>query len=37
MIKSFNVIYQDINAQKFEPYDVMPYLVDEYDKAEDND
>lgn len=35
MIKSFNVIYQDINAQKFEPYDVMPYLVDEYDKAED--
>ena len=30
MIKSFNVIYQNFNAQKFEPYDVMPYLVDEY-------
>lgn len=33
MIKSFNVIYQNFNAQKFEPYDVMPYLVDEYNKA----
>lgn len=35
MIKSFNVIYQNINTQKFEPYDVMLYLVDEYNKAKD--
>lgn len=30
MIKSFNVIYQNINTQKFEPYDVIPYFIDEY-------
>lgn len=33
-MKSFNVIWQDFNCQKFEPYDVMPYFVDEYNKAE---
>lgn len=30
MIKSFNVIYQNFNAQKFEPYDVIPYFIDKY-------
>lgn len=32
-MKSFNVIRQDFNRKKFEPYDVMPYFVDEYNKA----
>ena len=34
-MKSFNVIWQDFNARKFEPYDVMPYLIKEYNKTED--
>lgn len=33
-MKSFNVIINDFNRDTFEPYDVMPYLVDEYNKAE---
>lgn len=33
-MKSFNVIWQDFNARKFEAYDVMPYFIDEYNKAE---
>lgn len=31
-MKSFNVIYQDINKGTFEPYDVLPYFIDEYQK-----
>lgn len=34
-MKSFNVIWQNINSQKFEPYNVMPYLVEQYNKAKD--
>lgn len=29
-MKSFNVIWYNINKDKFEPYDVMPYLISEY-------
>jgi hypothetical protein len=32
--KSFNTIVLDFNSNKFVPYDVMPYLVNEYDCAE---
>lgn len=32
-MKSFNVIWQDFNRQRFEAYDVMPYFVDEYHKV----
>lgn len=32
-MKSFNVIWQDFNRKKFEPYDIMPYFIDEYNKA----
>ena len=31
-IKSFNVINFDLNSNEFESYDVMPYLVDCYNK-----
>lgn len=34
-MKSFNVIWQDFNARKFEAYDVMPYFIDEYNKAKE--
>ena len=33
-MKSFNVIVNNFNAGSFEPYDVMPYLIREYNKAE---
>lgn len=33
-MKSFNVIWQDFNARVFEPYDVMPYFVQEYHNSE---
>lgn len=29
-MKQFNVIYFNFNAKKFEPYDVIPYLVRKY-------
>lgn len=32
-MKSFNVIWQDYNAQKFEPYDIMRYFVREYTES----
>lgn len=32
-MSSFNVIVEDINARKFIPYDVMPYLIDKYKSA----
>lgn len=32
-MKSFNVIINDFNGGTFEPYDIMPYLVNEYNKA----
>lgn len=32
-MKSFNVIINDFNGGTFEPYDVMPYLVHEYNEA----
>ena len=31
-MKQFNVINYDINAKVFKPYDVIPYLVDCYNK-----
>lgn len=32
-MKQFNVIVEDINSKEFVPYDVMPYLVDQYKNA----
>lgn len=32
-MKSFNVIWQDFNKRIFEPYDVMPYFVREYQES----
>lgn len=32
-MKQFNVIRSDFNTNKFVPYDVIPYLVDCYEKA----
>lgn len=32
-MKSFNVIINDFNAGTFEPYDVMPYLIREYNES----
>ena len=32
-MKSFNVIINDFNGGTFEPYDIMPYLVNEYNEA----
>lgn len=32
-MKSFNVINFNFNTSKFEPYDVMPYLVNRYKDA----
>lgn len=34
-MEKFNVIIEDINTRKFIPYDVIPYLVDQYKKAKD--
>ena len=34
-MKSFNVIWQNFNKREFEPYDVMPYFVREYQEAEE--
>lgn len=31
-MKSFNVIIHDFNGKKFVPYDIMPYLLREYEK-----
>ena len=31
-MKSFNVIVYNFNTKKFEPYDIMPYLVDRYER-----
>lgn len=33
-MRSFYVIINDFNRGTFEPYDVMPYLMGEYNKAE---
>lgn len=32
-MKSFYVIWQNFNHQKFEPYDIMPYLIDKYTES----
>lgn len=32
-MKSFNVINYDFNNRKFEAYDIMPYLIDCYQKS----
>ena len=32
-MKSFNVIINDFNGGTFGPYDVMPYLIHEYNEA----
>lgn len=34
---SFNVIWQDFNAQKFESYDIMPYLIRSYNNLKEKD
>ncbi len=34
-MKSFNVIWWDFNKKEPEPYDVIPYLVDCYNKSKD--
>ena len=34
---SFNVIWQDFNAQKFESYDIMPYLIRTYNNLKEKD
>lgn len=34
-MKSFYVIINDFNAGTFEPYDVMPYLINEYNGSKD--
>lgn len=33
-MKSFNVIINDYNRGTFKPYDIMPYLINEYNEAE---
>lgn len=33
-MKKFNVIRQNINQETFEPYNVIPYFVREYNKLE---
>ena len=32
-MKQFNVIYYDFNTKRFEPYDIIPYLAEQYKKA----
>lgn len=32
-ITPFNVIWYNINSNKFEAYDIMPYLIERYKKA----
>lgn len=32
-MKSFNVIWWDFNKKEPEPYDIIPYLVDSYNKT----
>lgn len=34
-MKQFNVIREDINTKKFVSYDIIPYLVDCYNKAKE--
>ena len=36
-MKSFNVIVYNFNTKKFEPYDIMPYLVDRYKRLKAKD
>lgn len=31
----FNVIIYDFNAEKFKPYDILPYLTEEYYKSDE--
>lgn len=33
-MKSFNVIIYNFNSKKFQPYDVMPYFINEYYETE---
>ena len=33
-MKEFNVIVYNINSKKFEPYNIIPYLVSRYNKKE---
>ena len=33
-MNSFNVIWQDFNKRSFEPYDIMPHLVECYNEVE---
>lgn len=34
-MSSFNVIWHNCNLKRFEAYDVMPFFIDEYNKARD--
>lgn len=34
-MEKFNVIIENINSRKMQPYDVIPYLVSEYQEAKD--
>lgn len=36
-IKSFNVIIHNVNSRKFEPYDIIPYFVNEYKRTKPKD
>ena len=36
-MKSFNVIVYNFSTMKFEPYDIMPYLVDRYKRLKAKD
>ena len=36
-MKSFNVIVYNINTKKFKHYDIMPYLVDRYERLKAKD
>lgn len=34
-MKSFNVIINDFNRDTFKPYNIMPYLIREYNESKD--
>lgn len=36
-MKEFNTIIYDVNKRKFEAYDIMPYLIDEYKTTKKKD
>lgn len=32
-MKSFNVIVEDVNTREFIPYDIIPYLISQYENS----